>query len=175
MLTELCCVLRRTARTLQPEQAPAMPSKGKAFDKPTHNALHKAESVKVARMITEKAASERDGVALECCTLIEKSALDSERQRQACRAIDEACAKLGRGDNPLCGLRPPDSCAPCGGRSGGTHHFLCQARKLQPTAPEKGVRMACVARLQAAWRARQHALQEVCHAPCRDEAHPPLP
>lgn len=145
----------------------------KAFDKPSVNASHKAESKKVALSLTERSAAGRSAMALELCTVIEKSALDAERQRQACRAVDEACAKLGRGVHPLDGLRPPLSCAPCGGRTGGTHHFLCMARKLMPSQPERGVRTAVVSKLQAAWRARQHALQKVRLLPRPIRPHRP--
>ena len=138
-----------------------MPGKSKAFDKPTINAAHKTESAKVARLLSETSSSKRSGMSLEMCKIIEQSALDADRQRHACRTIDEACAKLDRGVHPLEGLKPPPTCAPCGGSKGGTHHFLCQKRVLQPSAPEKGVRASIVSKFQAAWRARQHALQQV--------------
>ena len=64
------------------------------------------------------------------------SRLDTDRRGDAHRAISQACKKLRDGKNPLEGLKPPADCAPCHGRKGGTHHFLCAKRVRNPSPEE---------------------------------------
>ena len=80
-----------------------MPHKGNAFNKPTVNASHKSEVRKMMQH-TEKAGAGRSGLAKELADIIEASAMNSERQGRACRAVDEAVTKLERDDPPLGGL-----------------------------------------------------------------------
>ena len=138
-----------------------MPHKGKAFDKPTVNECHKREVRLQVQRAAERDATQRSELAVELCSIVENSELDSKRKQHACKVIKHACDRLENGDNPLVGLRPPPSCTACAGNAHGTHHFLCMARKLEPGAIEKKVRKTVLAKLGTAWRTHQYAVQSV--------------
>ena len=130
-----------------------MPDKGRAFDKPGINYLHKAGSAKAAQTKAAVAASKRaTELSKEIAGRIEASKISEERKQHALRAADEALSRLQNNVDPLSDLMPPPGCKVCAGNVKGTHHFLCRKRSLMPSGPERSLRSVVMSKLGAAWR-----------------------
>ena len=67
-----------------------MPDKGRAFDKPGINYIHKAGSAKAAQTKAAIAASKRaTELSMDIASRIEASKISEERKQHALRAADE--------------------------------------------------------------------------------------
>ena len=151
-----------------------MPQKGNAFDKLTVNVQHKMAVREQARLVADKSAATKDILKMSLREIVDADDdFPSHRKRDVYVAIDQAMKKLGRSENPLDGLKPPPSCAPCHGHTGGTHHFLCESRKLQPTLVERRVRDAIRAKLTEFWKEWQALSDQV--RPRRARTRAPAP
>ena len=139
--------------------------KGHAWDKPSVNTEHKLAVRRVAQAFADKSRATRDALHESLRDIVEDAAdFPVQRRSMAFAAISEAVKKLARNVDPLDQLRPPTTCAPCHGRSGGTHHFFCDNRAQQPPLAERRVRDALKARFADIWR-RWLALSTVHSTP----------
>ena len=137
-----------------------MTGKGKAFDRPVVNKIHKQAVIAAARAAASS-DTPRAGVETELYALLADSGLDVQRGGEAKAAIREAVDKLAANDNPLQGLNPPPSCGPHGENpSHKNHHFFCLARR-QPCEVERKLRITMFKVLREAFAAQQHGIQTV--------------
>ena len=138
-----------------------MPEKGKAFEKPGINYFHKAGSAKAAQAKAAAAATGQAECELtkELTDSVSKSKICDERKAAALKEISEALEKLRAGVDPLSGLNPPPKCFVCAGNRKGTHLFLCQSRRMQPSGPERALRSSVINKLSSAWRKYLYAKQ----------------
>ena len=149
-----------------------MVNKGKAFDKPGVNKIHRAEVRKVAIHLADRSAATKSAVQVSLRAIVDGAELSVSRKADAFKAIDEALKKLARNENPLGALKPPPNCKVCHGQTGATHHFLCGSRTLNPALPELRVREALMSELASVWRSWQQLPAEVRARPARPPPGP---
>ena len=149
----LCCII--------PPLPPAMPAKGKAFDKPSVNAHHKQAVRTEARLFAAASAGSEDALIKDLSDIVTaENNLSQSRQTDALRCIGEAVRKLRAGKDPEMGLRPPPDCQACKGRHK-PHHFLCLKRDHPPSGAEGPIRSRVQKRLRAEWRQSMYDEQTV--------------
>ena len=98
LLVALCSGTRPPSLCIIPPLPPAMPAKGKAFDKPSVNAHHKQAVRTQARLFAAASAGSEDALIKDLSDIVTaENNLSQSRQTDALRCIGEAVRKLRAG------------------------------------------------------------------------------